>query len=158
MIVLCAFHKWSSVILLNSLLSGRTRMDLFHLLRAGTVFNKSTAVAVAILEKRRRPRTRVHRPGCTCVSKATYKGFLQEECDGGIQRWTMDSTFQFDLHNIESSVPLVAPKFTGAQESVHIRWRGVIGRTGHVTVHVKSSSMQMFPLHFCDILFTLKCC
>lgn len=49
----------------------------------------------------------------------------------------MDSTFQFGLHNVESSVPLVAPKLTRPQESVHVQWQGVRGPTGHVTVYVK---------------------
>lgn len=55
--------------------SGRTRMDSQNLLRDGTVLKTvNPAVALAILDKRRRQRMPAE---CMCVSKVTYMGFLR---------------------------------------------------------------------------------
>lgn len=80
MIVLCAYHSWSCVILLKSLLAGRTQVDSLNLLRVGTVLNTVNPQRLP-WQYWIKDEGSGCRAECSCVWKATYKGFQPEECE-----------------------------------------------------------------------------
>lgn len=124
---------------------------------------KSTVVDLAILDKRRRQRVRVHRQSARLWQRPRIRDFWERDANEEftdelwIRHFSLTppppATFN---HLCDAMGTLVAPKSSCPQEAVPTQKRVAIGLTGHVTAYVKSSAVKKcekktFPLQFCDM-------